>query len=127
MTDVLVEWGRGHRAAVTTPAELDAVLDDVERQRGDFDTPYSVLIHREDDANTALQIGIGHPERAFLLRLETDGDYVVDETLVELDEELAWDYGGVATEYPPEWTRVTPAAAREAARMYVRTAQLQHT
>lgn len=126
MTHVIVEWGRRNRRTVTTLVELDALLDEIEKLRGDFDTPYMATLFREPRDGTALQIGLGHPERSFMLRMGDDSTYAVDPALPELDDALDWDYGGQATEYPPKWTRFTPAAARTAAREYVRTAQLQH-
>lgn len=126
MTEVTVSWGRDNRRSVTTPTELDAVLDEVEQLRGDCDLPYAVNVHQNNRDLPAVQLGVGYSDRAFLLRIQPGGDYDIDPTLPELDDVLEWDYGGQATEVPPEWTRVTPAAAREAAREYVRTAHMQH-
>lgn len=125
-TRFVVEWGRGNERTITTPDELDAVLDEIEPLRGHGNAPFAVTVYPTDDDERSIQFGVGRPARSFMLRVEPDGGYDVDDTLDELPVLLTWDTGGQATEFLPEWTRITPAAAREAAREYVRTAQLQH-
>lgn len=116
-----VGWGRGAGTAqVSTAAELDAVLDSiVVAPQG---LPYSVSIVAPDgpDFPPMLEICVGHPERSFLYHVGDDGGrawaYQPD---LPPGSEFLFDYGGVATDAWPERTRVTPSAARDAARRFI--------
>jgi Immunity protein Imm1 len=121
MTTYHVGWGRGVGAAqVSIAAELDVVLDGV--VVGPDGLPYSVSIVAPDgsDFPPMLEICVGHPERALLYHIGDDGSsawgYQPD---LPPGPAFLFDYGGVATEAWPERTRVTPSAARSAARRFI--------
>lgn len=117
-----VGWGRRVGSAVIDSAEeLDAVLDGI--NPGPDDMPYCVSISVAEDNSTIpvmLQIGIGDPSHSFVFYVGKD-DYAAWASLPDVDEttDLVIDYAGVATDMWPERTRVTPAAARRAAREFV--------
>jgi hypothetical protein len=124
-----VWYGRHGREPVSSVTELDAVLDVVQRQRGDGGAPYAVTIvpaveDAEFDELPGLQIGIGNDERAFVFFSTADGHgtgYGFEPGTQEWSTILAWDYSGQWTDYEPAKTRITPATAREAARQYIAT------
>lgn len=119
-------WGRGNRCEVATADALDAVLDRVETQRSPDGVPFKVDIVRDDPDGfpVGLQLGIGHNDRSFVLYIGDPASGYAYEAALELwPDDLVFDYGGQPTEYLPEETRVTPAMAREVARVYVRTGE----
>lgn len=125
----LVHWGRDNDRVVTTAEELDTVLDDVSRWRGDGDAPYMVdVVDNDGDPDLApgLQLGIGHHQRGFVfytgLSMSESG-YAVDESIEPWPDEIGFDHGGQWTGYGPNKTRLEPAAVRRLARDYVRTGQ----
>lgn len=124
----LVEWGLNsdtddvHERSITTEAELRNLLDEIERNA----TPTVVTIYPENEEHDGLQIGVGHPDRAFVFRVTAHGGYDTQPNLGEWPARITFDYNGEPTDYAPADTRMTPDAARRAAYDYVRTAQLQH-
>lgn len=124
----IVAWGldetlpeRQPRVPASTIVELDEVLDRIAAAP----EPTAVDIIPADippGERRLLQIGLGHPQRSFVFYLGAPaGGYARESGVPEWDEEIVFDHGGEPTEYLPEWTRVTPMAAREAAREYLRT------
>lgn len=124
-------WGRGNQRTVTTIEDLDQVLDEIAGQRGKGGVPFMVDVLPAVDADDptelpGLQLGIGHPDRAFVFYTDPDVSllgYGHEPDLAEWDTDLSFDYGGTVTDYEPYKTRVTPTTVREAAREYVRTGQ----
>ncbi|MEO3926067.1 Imm1 family immunity protein [Micromonosporaceae bacterium B7E4] len=121
MTIYHVGWGRGVGAAqVSTMAELDAVLDSI--VVGAEGLPYSVSIVAPDgsDFPPMLEICIGNPARSFVYHVGDDGSSAwAYEPGLPPGPDFLFDYGGVVTEAWPERTRVTPSAARAAAREFI--------
>jgi hypothetical protein len=118
-----VSWGRGVGSAqVSTAADLDKVLDGIHMAPDGL--PYSVSIFASDssDIPVTLEIVVGHPDRSFAYHVAAEGSsawgYQPDLSPVS---GFLFDHGGVATEAWPERTRVTPTAARAAAREFVTT------
>jgi hypothetical protein len=116
-----VGWGRGVGAAtVITGAELDAVLDRIEVPPGGLPYCVSVVAADGSDFPVMLEICVGHPTRSFVYHVGADGTsawgYQPD---VPDGPEFTFDYGGVATDAWPERTRLSPEAAREAAREFI--------
>jgi hypothetical protein len=122
------EPNRGHEVQVSTAAELDAVLDQVAAQASSEEVPYAVQIHQPGQ-HGAVMIGIGHPDRSFIDWLDrsephgTANRYGVESGLAPVAEPIGFDFYGDWTDMPPARTRITPSAAREAAREYVCTGQ----
>ena len=119
-----VAWGGGvGGATISTAAELDAVLAAV----GLTSTgrPYNVSIIATDipGASTIppmVDICIGHPQRSYVYHVGADGSSAWGfEPDLEPMAEVYVDYGGVVSESWPERVRVSPAAARCAAREFV--------
>jgi len=127
----VVTWGRGNRRPGSTVAELDAALDEA----AEAGIPRVVGIyppeHLDGDASPwdtalppALQIGVGHPDRSFVLWLGPEGGIGVEAGVAPWPDgapDIGFDYGGDAVFAGPYRARVTPAVAREAAREFVRT------
>jgi hypothetical protein len=118
-----VGWGgRTGTAEVYTAAELDEVLDRIHVPAGEL--PYSVGIVIPDDSifPAMLEIGIGHPDRSFAYHVSHDGDSAwAYQPELEPLEGVTVNYAGTPTEIWPERARVTPGAARNAAREFVTT------
>jgi hypothetical protein len=123
-----VTWGYDENAdtgqfttEVSTIEELDAVLDRVAAEAAA--SPQLLDIYPAGWSGLVppgLQLGIGHPDRATVVYADADGSaYGFDPALPEWPEPISFDYGGQWTELDPKRTRVTPEAARQAAREYV--------
>jgi len=129
----IVAWGRGNRRPSSTVAELDAALDEAAASN----VPQVVGIYPPEylagDASPwdgplppALQIGVGHPDRSFVLWLGPEGGVEVEAGAPPWPSgapDIAFGYGGDAVFAGPARARVTPATARQAAREFVRTGQ----
>ncbi|GIJ51378.1 hypothetical protein Val02_82640 [Virgisporangium aliadipatigenens] len=127
----IVTWGRDNRRTVSTVQELDAALDEAT----DSGTPRVVGIYPpehfagdaspwDEPAPPALQIGAGHPDRAFVLWLAADGGIGVDDDLPPWPQgvaDIAFDYAGDPVFAGADRARVGPSSAREAAREFVET------
>jgi hypothetical protein len=70
-----------------------------------------------DDEIAVLDVGLGHPTRAFAW----SGKYGVEDLVAALTESIWFDYGGTPTEYLPFCTRVTPAMALQVAQDFMRS------
>ncbi|WP_018253010.1 Imm1 family immunity protein [Salinispora mooreana] len=129
----VVTWGRGNRRPGSTIAEVDTALNDAAASG----VPQVVGIyppqHLAGDASPwdaplppALQIGVGHPDRSFVLWLGPEGGIGVEAGAPPWPDgtpDIAFDYGGDAVFAGPDRARVTPDTARQAAREFVRTGQ----
>jgi len=116
------------RLANSPVAELDAVFDRVERERGDTGLPFKVDIgdgSGDEDVSYGLVVGLGHAKRSSLMWIGPPrGGMGVEVGVPAWDgEAIAFEYGGLPTEETAETLRVTPATAREAARQYVSTGE----
>lgn len=124
-----VSWGRGDGAAVvTTAAELDATLDVITTSPAGL--PYSVSVYVDDDSDfpPMIDICIGDARRSFAYHVGADGSSAWGyEPGVKPQADLVFDYAGQATDAWPAWTRVTPRAARRAAREFVNRAGARPT
>ncbi len=126
-----VWFGRQDARPVSSVADLDEVLDEAETLRGDGGaalvvTIIPVVVGAQFDELPGLEIGLGHPDRAFIFFGTAEGvgsGYGVESGVEEWPTVIGWDYSGSWTDYEPAKTRVTSATAREAARQYVRTGQ----
>jgi hypothetical protein len=118
----VIGWGRDdtqptrpREVPVTSVAELDAVLDEIEAAG----TAYLVDISPADDDHEVpygLQIGIGPIERSFAVYIgEPAGGLGDDPELPECHSSITFDHGGEPTEYGPDQLRLTPAQVRQLA------------
>ncbi|HYS34462.1 MAG TPA: Imm1 family immunity protein [Pseudonocardiaceae bacterium] len=114
-------WGTDNTARINSVDDLDIHLTLLARSRGRARTPYAVDLLPADARDGGLQLGIGHPERAFVLALDRPSGYAVEPGVALWPGPIAFDCGHEVIELKPEWTRVTAEAAVEAARRYVRT------
>src|SRR2546423_4534842 len=108
-------------ARISTVEDLDIALSLVARSRRRARGPYVVDLLPAGTCEGGLQLGIGHPERAFVLDLHPSGGYAIEPGVPAWREPIAFDCGREVVEFKPEWTRVTARAAIEAARRYAPT------
>jgi hypothetical protein len=113
----------GTRSLGMGPRRRPAATEPTERHGPDA---WSGVRHQNRRAadGSALQIGVGHPHRAFALWLAPDGGIGVDpgaEPWPDGAEDIAFDYGGDAVFVGADRGRVRPGAARAAAREFVTT------
>jgi len=126
-----IEWNNGqYQETVQTVAELDAVLDRIESERGVDGSPFVVDItdDREFDGfPVGLHMSIGGEHRAKVFwngPPADDGGVGFEPDVPPWDgEPIRFDYGGLPTEDTPDTLRVTPATARQAAREFIETSQ----
>lgn len=125
----IVVWGRGNRRQVSTVAELDAALDEA----AEAGTPRVVGIYPPERFNDdtspwdeelppSLEIGVGHPDRSFVLWLGPQGGIGVDPAVAPWPNgasDIAFDYGGDPVFCGPDRAQVTPTAARTAAQEFI--------
>jgi hypothetical protein len=122
------KWGREPRAEFQSVAELDALLDAIEPSP-ESGLPVNVSIYKLDgsDFPPTLQIGLGHPERSYVAFIDVEDDersgWAFDRAVPPWREPIRFDLGGEPTDCPQERTRVTPDAARQAAREYVESGE----
>jgi len=121
------KWGREPRVEFETADELDVLLDGI-GPSSESGLPVNVSIYPLDgsDFPPTLQIGVGHPARSYVAYLDVESDlsgWAHDANLNAWPDAIRFDLGGEPTDCPPERTRVTPDAARQAAREYIETRQ----
>jgi hypothetical protein len=114
-----VQWAGRPAQTVTGVEELDTVLDGIERDG----RPVTVDLFdpERDDPwgdRVLIQIGVGHADRSFVM-FDADGAWGLEPALPLAPDPVWFDYGGTPTEYGPSRTRITPAAARQAAREFL--------
>src|SRR5689334_15219307 len=115
-----VYWGLDNAVRIGSADELDALLRRLARAHRRR-TPYAIDLLPADERDGGLQLGIGHPERAFVLSLDQPGGYAIEPGVAPWPDSIAFDCGYEVVEFKPEWTRVTAQAAMEAARRYAST------
>jgi hypothetical protein len=118
-----LHWGFGTSVRVTSLNELDGRLELLIGLLGRDGAPVAVDLLPAGAEGGGLQIGIGHPHRAFVLSLDDGGGYGVQLDVPAWPEPIAFDLGHELVDFKPEWTRVRPRAALEAARQYVCTGE----
>jgi hypothetical protein len=126
--EFVIEWDNAQQSErISSPDDLDSILDRIAEQRGVDGLPFIVDLYQpgvgDGFITYGLQFGVGHPERT---RLEWSGPPLaaagIEPGIPSWDgPEIAFDYGHVPTEEDPNWLRVTPGTARRAAREYVET------
>jgi len=115
-----VYWGLDSAARVGSVEELDTLLGRLARACRRR-TPYAVDLLPADARDGGLQLGVGHPERSFVLSLDRPGGYAVEPGVRPWPESIAFDCGYEVVEFKPEWTRVSARGAVDAACRFVRT------
>jgi hypothetical protein len=131
MTTYSVEWGGNEPAIIGAVEELDELLEELADSTGDEGAPYAVSIAAvtADEAEhpfgpEGLQVGVGHPARAFVFWAGDDSSgYGHESGVASYSEGIGFDLGGQWTEYHPDETRVTAETAKAAAREYVTTGE----
>lgn len=110
MTTYEVTWlGTGH-AVVTDPSQIDAVLGPL--QEAGRPCVVDVFRYRDGRPDGGVQVGVGHPDRSFVLYFgEPDGGYAVEPGIAPWSCEIEFSYGGQLTGYEPAETRITPERA----------------
>jgi hypothetical protein len=120
MTTYEVTWlGTGH-ARLDSPDEVDAMLTPLH----EAGQPVVVDVFRYHHGKPAggVQVGLGHPDRSFVLYFgHPEGGYAVEPGVPPWDGDIEFSYGGQVTEYHPAETRITPALAFEVVRELVGT------
>ncbi|NJC74139.1 hypothetical protein HC031_31160 [Planosporangium thailandense] len=124
-----LHWGPDNARRITTVAELEGLLSFLATVRGRDGAPYGVDLLPAGATGGGLQLGIGHPHRAFVVWLDAvggvgpgaGGSYGIDDDLEAWPEPIGFDCGAEVVDFKPAWTRVTPRQALEAAREYMMT------
>jgi hypothetical protein len=125
-----LHWGRDNARRIATVAELEGLLSFLTTVGGREGAPHGVDLLPAGATEGGLQLGIGHPHRAFVVWLDagssTDpvvggGSYGIDDDLEAWPEPIGFDCGVEVIDFKPAWTRVTPRQAVEAAREYMLT------
>ncbi|MGC9667746.1 Imm1 family immunity protein [Planosporangium sp. 12N6] len=122
-----LHWGPDNARRITTVAELEGLLSFLTTVRGRDGAPHGVDLLPAGVDEGGLQLGIGHPQRAFVVWLDagaapgTGGSYGIDDDLEAWPEPIGFDCGVDVVDFKPAWTRVTPRQAVQAAREYVVT------
>jgi hypothetical protein len=84
-------------------------------------TIYDDVPDDDDELPQGLQVGLGHPAHSFVVHIADDGGYLTDPDTGAPAEGIAFDLGGVRTEYPAEHLRVQPNFALRAAVTFMQT------
>lgn len=120
-------YGRSPDVEIATVEELDAFLDKATATGDQYGIQIalgSIADEAErtfEDWRPVLQIGVGHPERSFLVWYGEPFGWACEPDLLALAETLVFNCGGEAEERSPSATRVGAETAREAARQFIRT------
>ncbi|WJK33354.1 Imm1 family immunity protein [Solwaraspora sp. WMMA2065] len=120
MTTYEVTWPGTGRAVVSDPAQIDKVL----RALHDVGQPCVVDVFRYSGGRPdgGVQVGVGHPDRSFVLYFgEPAGGYAVEPGIEPWSCEIEFGYGGQPTSYHPAETRITPDVAFVLVRQLIAT------
>ncbi len=115
-----LHWGRDNARRISSVADLDGLLSFLSTVRGHDGAPHGVDLVPAGAAGGGLQLGVGHPHRAFVVWLD-GGCYGIDDGLEPWPEPIGFDCGADVVDFKPAWTRVAPRMAVQAAREYVLT------
>jgi Immunity protein Imm1 len=134
----ILHWGRDNARRITSLTDLDGLLSFLTTVRGHEGAPYGVDLLPAGAATGGLQLGVGHPHRAFAIWLGTgtadlaaelpaagsdlaavSGGYGIEDDLEPWPEPIGFDCGVEVVDFKPAWTRVTPGLALRAAREYM--------
>jgi hypothetical protein len=118
-----VYWGRENAVRVRDHRELDGLLRFIAAVRGCDGAPHAVDLLPAGVADGGLQLGLGHPERAFALALDRAGGFAVRPDVEPWSEPIGFDCGYDVVDFKPAWTRLTPREAMEAAHDYAHTGE----
>lgn len=125
-----VAWGRTGERGVVGVEDLDRVLDEI----GAAGRPQVVSIYPpgyveesesspwDEPPRDVLEIGIGHPDRGFVVWLGEQGGLGAEREVPPwpaASHDIAFDYGGDPVFCGPERASVTPGKARQAAREFI--------
>jgi hypothetical protein len=124
-----LHWGPDNARRISTVAELEGLLSFLTTVRGRDGAPHGIDLLPAGETGGGMQLGIGHPHRAFVVWLDAGddagpgacGSYGIDDDLEAWPEPIGFDCGPEVIDFKPAWTRVTPRQAVEAAREYMLT------
>jgi len=119
----------GHTRTVATTAEVNAALDEVTAQASGalplavtvLPTGSEHLSPFDDDFPDCLEVGLGHPDRAFVRWIGDSGGYGYEPDLEPGPAGLRFDYGGQPIHPEPHELRVNPLLARQAVEEFITT------
>lgn len=120
----------GDSRTVATVAEVDAALDDIAAQAAVAVLPIVVTVlpagseHLspfDENFPDCLEVGLGHPDRAFVRWMGDGGGYGYDPDLQPGPTGLRFDYGGQPVYPEPQELRVKPLHARRAVKEFIAT------
>jgi hypothetical protein len=133
----ILHWGPDNARRISSLADLEGLLSFLATIRGQEGAPYGIDLLPAGAAGGGLQLGVGHPHRAFAVWLDSGqapttgpggldmtfatGGYGIDDSLEAWPEPIGFDCGVEVIDFKPAWTRVTPRLAALAAREYVLT------
>jgi hypothetical protein len=128
MSKFEIQWDNGSKTVeVENASDLDAVLDGIETEKGPGGRAFVVDITSGETYKgipVGLHMSVGHPDRAKVIWVGPgDGIGYQPDVAPWAGDIIAFDYGHLPTEEEPEYLRVTPAMAREAARQFIETGQ----
>src|SRR2546423_10449993 len=102
-------------ARICDQADLRRLFGFLTSVRGRGGAPQAVDLLPAGVGDGGIQLGVGHPDRAFVLALDATGGYGVQSKLAPWPEPIAFDCGNEVVDFQPAWTRITPADAIRAA------------
>ncbi|GAB3152844.1 hypothetical protein GCM10027290_44420 [Micromonospora sonneratiae] len=120
MTTYEATWlGTGH-ATLNRPEQVDQVLVPLHEMGQPI--VVDVFRYRDGRPDGGVQVGVGHPDRSFVLYFgHPEGGYAVVPDVSLWKSDIEFSYGGQATDYHPAETRITPELAFEVVRQLVAT------
>jgi Immunity protein Imm1 len=126
-----LHWGRDNARRISSVADLEGLLSFLATVRGREGAPHGVDLLPAGATGGGLQLGIGHPHRAFVVWLDGAAGpgfagcaYGIDDDLEAWPEPIGFDCGVEVVDFKPAWTRVKPRQAVQAAREYVLTGEM---
>ena len=108
-----IGWSEGE-ATITTPAEAEAVLDQL---AADPRGPFLVHVAPDDGSDALIELVYGRAERAMLTYTDSNFGGTATDPDLPAGDELHYDYGTVG----PDRSRLTQARARRAVADFVAT------
>ncbi|WP_376771496.1 Imm1 family immunity protein [Micromonospora polyrhachis] len=120
----------GNRRTVSTPNEVEAALDEILAQAAVSVLPLAVTVippsgsdHSpfDEDFPDCLEVGLGHPDRAFVRWIGAGGGYGYEPALTAGPADVRFDYGGQPIHPDPHELRVSPSVARRAVHEFAAT------